>query len=143
MPIRVGYGTIISRAQFDVADVTNAGDPPLRIRLDDDVAELLGCPESAQRFNAGLISCTPVTEDRRLVEGAGRHLGVLGAKGAQNIAGADVVRGSLVRVDPDAHRILPLAQGPEIRHARKSRDLVFDMENHVVRDIFGAARSIR
>jgi len=38
---------------------------------------------------------------------------------------------------------LPLAQSPEIRDTRQSRDLVSDMKNHVIGDVLGAARPIR
>ena len=40
--IRISDGAVIHRAQLDAADVANAGDAPLGVRLDDDVAELLG-----------------------------------------------------------------------------------------------------
>jgi hypothetical protein len=72
----------------------------------------------------------------------GRDLGGLGAQGGQDLVGADVVGGGLVRIDPDAHGIVALAEQLEIGHAGQTRELVADLE-HVVRDIFRAARAIR
>ena len=101
----------------------------LGVRLDDDVAELLGRGESAECLDVDLVGPARVVEHRRLVEDAGRDLCVLSTQCAQNIAGADIVRGGLVRIDPDPHGVLPLAQNPEIRHAGQARDLVPDMKS--------------
>ena len=49
MAIRVGDGAVVRGAQLDAADVANAGDAPLGVRLHDDVAELLGRGETAKR----------------------------------------------------------------------------------------------
>ena len=141
--IRVGDRAVVHRAQFDAADVANARDAPLGIRLHDDVAELLGGGETPKRADVDLVGPARVVEDRRLVESSGRDLGVLGAQDIEDVAGADIARGSLVRIDPDPHGVLPLTQDPEIGNAGKPRDLVSDVENEVVGDVLGAAGSIR
>ncbi len=143
IPIRVGDRAVVHRAQLDAADVTNTGDASLGVRFHDDVAELLGRSEAPKRANIDLVGPARVVEDRRLVESAGGDLGVLGAQDIQDVAGADIARGSLVRVDPDSHGVLPLAQDPEIGHAGQARDLVSDVENEVVGDVLGAAGCVR
>ena len=138
--VRVSDGAVVHRAELDAADVADAGDASLFVRLDDDVAELLGRRQSAERLDVDLVG--RVGRDRRRIEHARRDLGVLRTQRAQDLAGADVVRGSLVRIDPDPHRVLALAEQLDIRHARQARDLVADLQ-HVVRHVFGAARAIR
>ena len=53
--VGIGDGAIIHRAQLDAADVANAGDAPLVVGLDDDVAELLGRGQAAERLDVDLV----------------------------------------------------------------------------------------
>ncbi len=143
MAVGISDRAIVGGPHLDAADIANAGNMPLRVRLDNDVAELFGCRQSPQRFDADLVGGARVVEDRRLVEGAGRHLGVLGAQGAEDIAGADAVGSGSIWVDPDPHGVLPLAQRPEIGDTGQARDLVADVKDHIVGDVFGAAGPVR
>src|SRR6202040_3219632 len=63
--IRVGDRAVVHRAQLDATDVANTGDPSLRVRLHDDVAELLGRGEAPKRANIDLVGPARVVEDRR------------------------------------------------------------------------------
>ena len=55
IPVGISDGAVVHRAEFDAADVTDAGDAPLVVRLDDDVAELFGRRESAERLDVDLV----------------------------------------------------------------------------------------
>src|SRR3979490_1228508 len=106
-----------------MTNVADAGDAPLEVRLHDDGTEFLGRAEATECADADLVGPTGVAENGRLVKSASRNLCVLSPQAGQDVAGADVARGGLVRVDPDAHGVLPLAQNPEVGHARQTRDL--------------------
>src|SRR3984893_14476448 len=141
--VRIRFGAIVQRAQLDMADVADAGDTTLGVRLYDDVAKLFGRGETSKCADIHLISVARVVEHRRLIEGTSRDLSVLSTQYVQDIAGADITRSGLVRIDPDPHRILPLSQNPEIRDAGQARDFVSHVENEIVGDVLRAARSIR
>ena len=80
--------------------------------------------------------------DRRRVEHASRDLGVLCAQRAHDVVGADVVGGSLVGIDPDPHGVVTFTKQLKVRDAGQPRNTVADLE-HVVGNIFGAARAVR
>ena len=112
----------------------------MSIRLNDNVAELLGRGETTKCLDVDLVG--GVGRHRRLIQNACRHLCILRAKHPQDFVGADVVGSRLVRIYPDPHGILPFTKGPELRNAREARNLISDAQ-HVVRKILSAARSIR
>src|ERR1700722_3482894 len=71
--VRVGNGAVVHRAQLDAPDVADPRDAPLWVRFDDDVAELLGRGEAAERLDVDLVG--GVARDRRLVQHTCRNLG--------------------------------------------------------------------
>ncbi len=104
--------------------------------------EFLGRGKATECANVDLVGPTSVAEHGRLVKSASRNLSVLSPQDGQDVAGADVARGRLVRIDPDAHRVLPFAQDPEVGHARQTRDLILDIQDHVIGDVFRAPGSV-
>src|ERR1700733_8752789 len=143
IPVRIPLGGEVQAVKLGMADVADTGDTSLGIRLYDDVAKLFGRGETSKCADIHLISVARVVEHRRLIEGTSRDLSVLTTQYVQNIAGADITRSGLVRIDPDPHRVLPLSQNPEIRDAGQARDFVSHVENEIVGDVLRAARSIR
>src|SRR5262249_44956199 len=101
--IHVGRAAVIRGADLDPTDVADAGHASSVVGLDDDVGELLGRGQPAERFDVDLISF--VTRGRRLVQDTGRDLKILRAQRGEHVAGGEIVGRRLVRVEPDAHRI--------------------------------------
>ena len=62
---------------------------PSIVGFDDDVGELLGRGQPAERFDVDLIGF--VTRGRRLVQDAGRDLKILGAQRREHVAGGEIV----------------------------------------------------
>src|SRR5262249_60630765 len=77
------------------------------VGFDDDVGELLGRGQPAERFDVDLISF--VARARRLVQDTGRDLKILRAQRGEHVAGGEIVGRRLVRVEPDAHCIFAAA----------------------------------
>ena len=101
--IHVGRGAVIRGADLDPADVADARHASLVVGFDDDVGELLGRGQPAERLDVDLIGL--VARDRRLVQDTGRDLQVLRAQRREHVAGIEIVGRDLVRIEPDAHRI--------------------------------------
>src|SRR5229473_406231 len=109
IPVRIPFGAVVQRAQLDMADVADAGDTTLGIRLYDDVAKLFGRGETSKRADIHLVGAARVVEHRRLIEGAGRDLGVLSTQDVQDIAGADIAFSSRVRTGPTLYPFTTLS----------------------------------
>src|SRR5215469_17548984 len=76
--VLIGRAAVIGGADLDAADVPDTGHVSLVAGLDDDVGELLGRRQPAERFDVDLIGL--VARDRRLVQNTGRDLQVLRAQ---------------------------------------------------------------
>ncbi len=90
-------------------------EPLGRIGSHDDVAELLRIGEPAQRVDLHLEG--RAGRRRRLADLAGRDLDVLLRDGLLHVDGGDAEIGELVRIEPDAHRIAPLAEDLDVADA--------------------------
>jgi len=87
-------------AQLGPADVFEVGDFPIRAGLEDELAKLLGLDQPAERAHCVLEILA--VRDRRLADLPGRHLHVLLAQNPDHVAGRQVPRLQLVRVEPNA-----------------------------------------
>ena len=92
-------------------------DLPVRRRADDDVAELLLGGQPALRVDRELER--RVGRRRRRAEHAGRHLDVLLADRADDVARRQLPRRQPVRIEPDAHAVLAGAE--DLRRRRRRR----------------------
>ena len=68
----------------------------------------------------------------RRADAAGRDLGVLLLQRGHDVAGVEALRCELDRIDPDAHRVLALAEDADLRDAGHAREVVDDVELRVV-----------
>src|SRR6516162_9395791 len=102
--VHVGRAAVIRGADLDATDIADPGHAPPVIRFEDDVGELLGRGQPAERFDIDLVGF--VTPDRRLIEDTGRDWQILCAQCRQYVAGAEVVCRNSVRIEPDAHGVL-------------------------------------
>ena len=86
----------------------------------------------------------PCVRHRRLVQHARGDLHVLrrAAPSSTSPVG-EVARRDLVRVEPDAHRIVARAEHPHVADAVQPREHVPDLQGRVVRDVELVARAVR
>ena len=80
---------------------------------------------------------------RRLVQHAGGDLDVLRAQRRDDLAGGQVARGDLLRVEPDAHRIVARAEDAHVADAVEPREHVAHLQRRVVGDVERVARAVR
>ena len=73
--------------------------------------------------------------DRLLADGARGHLHILLADGADHVAGGQIPRGDLVRVEPDAHGIIARAENPDVARAGNARQHILDLQGGVIAQI--------
>lgn len=72
---------------------------------------------------------------RLRAELAGGDLHVLLLHGAHHVGGGQATRGNLVRIEPDAHRILTGAENLHLADARQTGQLILDLQGGVVAQV--------
>ena len=100
--------------------------------LDDDVLEIL----SSTRRPLVLIASWKFGarwRRRRRAELAGRDLHVLLANRVDDVARGQAARGDLLRIEPDAHRVVAAAELLHVADAVEARQLVLDVQRDEVR----------
>ena len=112
-----------------LAGVDLHGDARLA-RLDDDVGELLGIDQPAQRVDRQLELLA--LGHRLLADLAGGDLDVLLGDGREHVDGAQSERGHLVRVEPGAEAVVALAEIGDVGHAGQPPQFVADVDRRVV-----------
>jgi hypothetical protein len=80
---------------------------------------------------------------RRGADDAGSDLGVLLADGADDVRRRHAAGGQLLRVQPDAHRIVASAEGLHRAHAGHAQQVVTHIERAVVAQVEGVAGVVR
>src|SRR5215831_10699969 len=139
--VHVGRVAVIGGADLDATDVADPGHAPPVIRFEDDVGELLGRGQPAERFDIDLVGF--VTRGWRLIEDTGRDLQILCAQSRQYVAGAEVVCRNSVRIKPDAHGVLTGALELDIADTVQAREHVLHVQGCVVRQVQSVARFVR
>ena len=86
------------------------------------------------RVLIGTWSCCPVGH-RGLANLAGRHLGVLAADGQGHVGGRHVAGGELLRINPDPHAVVALAEDPDVADPGESGDLVLDSRQGIIAEV--------
>ncbi len=74
---------------------------------------------------------------------AGGDLHVLLAHRAQHVAGGQAARGDLVRIEPQAHRVVAAAEQLRVADAGDARQLVLDVQAHVVAQVQRVVLAVR
>ena len=120
-------------AELDTADVLHAHERAVLARLDDDVLELRTSRQPARRAHAQLIHL--VGRRRRVADAAGGDLHVLLAQRADDVAGRQAARRQLVRVEPQPHRELALAEDDDVADAGHALERVAHVEVDVVAEM--------
>ena len=78
---------------------------------------------------------------RRLADLAGRHLDVLRLHGDDDVLGVQAVGRQLLRIEPEPHAVIALAEIGDVADAGQTRQLVADLDRGVVAQLqVGAAR---
>jgi hypothetical protein len=123
------------RAQLDPADVAHPHDlaAVALVGLDDDVAELLGRAEAADDVDR-VLEIEPLG-GRRLADLARRDVLALLLDDPADVRRREAERVELLRIEPDAHRILADAQHVDVADARQARQLVDQVDGRIVAEI--------
>ena len=114
---------VLLGAEIDFGDIAEANDLGggrafLDVALagfDDDVAELLGRDQAAQRAHRELELL--ILGHGRLADGAGGDLHVLAFHGVDDVGGVQAHRGHFVGIEPDAHAVFALAEVVDVADA--------------------------
>src|SRR5262249_30606588 len=122
LPRRAEFGVVYHLAEANVAAAL--------AHLDNDVPELLVRGQPALGVQDELIGLP--AGHRLLADVAGGHIDVLVPDGLDHLAGCQVQRRQLLRVEPDAHAVLPLAEERHQADAGQARQLVEDVDLGVV-----------
>ena len=120
-------------AQLDAAHVAEPDHAPLGVGLEDHLGELLGIGEPAQGRDRELEGLAG--GDRRLAELAGRDLDVLLLDRADHVRGGQVAERHLLRVEPDPHAVVALADVGDVADAVEPGQLVAKLDRRVVAQV--------
>ena len=139
--VEIAVGRVVLRRELDAGDVLEPRDAAVRVGLDDDVAELARLGEPPERLDVELIGA--LLRHRRLVHHAGSDLHVLRAQRRHHLAGGQVARCDLLRVEPDAHGIVARAEDAHVADAVEAGEHVAHLQGRVVGDVERVARAVR
>ena len=124
---------VLAGAQLDASDVLQMQHAAVGRGGDDDVAEFLFGHQPALRIHrqlkVGVLRC------RRCAHHARRDLLVLLADRARHIARGEVARRELLRIEPDAHRVIAGAEYEHLPHAGNALQRVLDVKYGVVAQV--------
>jgi hypothetical protein len=125
--------TIDTGAELDAGDVAQAHDFATRTGLDHDVAELLFVRKPPFRVDGQLQ--VDALDIRGGADHAGSGLDVLRLDRLDDVACGEPVFGSLLRIDPDPHRIVAGAIELDVADAVDPCKTVLDIEHGVIAQI--------
>ena len=124
-------GVLVLRTHLDASHVLHMQHRPVRVRPNDDRAELVSGGQAALGLDVHLKLL--VIRDRAGANAADRSLHVLGLDGADDVGWREAEARQPLGIEPDAHRVVETAEqggGPDTRRARQ---LVHDINRRVVR----------
>jgi hypothetical protein len=132
---------VVGSAHFEAADVAQAGHGAVGAALDDDVAEFFFALQAPLRIDRQLH--VHAREARRCADHAGRGLHVLAADGSHHVAGREAALRDLLRVEPDAHRVVAAAEDLHLAHAFDARERVLHVQHRVVAQVVDVVAVVR
>ena len=127
---KLDAGVVVLGSELDPSDVAHPNERAVATALHDDPLELFHLGQATLRADTQLIALG--LRHRRLTDAASRHLDVLLAQRVHNIAGRQPAAGKTVGIEPQAHRVLALAEDNDVADARDALDRVPDQEVDVV-----------
>ncbi len=129
--VEIGVRRIVEAGELGAADIL---EPHHRVRrlLDDDIGELLGIGEPAERLHRDLERARLL--DRRLVEDARGDLDVLRLQRLGDVVRRHAERLQAGGIEPDPHRIVAAAEHDDRADAIDARQRVLDLQRGVVGD---------
>ena len=132
---------VFGGTELDPGDIMQAGDLAVRTGLQDDVTEFLLGDEPA----LGVDREREVARARLwgTADRARRDLNVLLADRPDHIGPRHSARSDLVRIEPDAHRIIPAAKDQGLADTLDASDLVLDAQGGIIAEIQGVVFLIR
>ena len=120
---------------------SRTAEPALGIRAHDDVAELCRIAQAPDGIDLHLER--RACGRRRLSDLAGGDLHVLLGDRVLHVDGGDAEVGELVGIEPDSHRVAPLAENLDIADARQALERIDDLQIGVVAERHRIDRSVR
>ena len=121
---------LILGPQLDAGHVLEIGDLGVRAGFENDVGELFGFDQPAEGVHGELEVLA--LRHRRLADLPCRHLHVLLAEDADHVAGHQVPRLQLVRVEPDPHAVVLPAERENVAHALQPGQRILEMDGSVI-----------
>ncbi len=119
---------VLRGAELDAGDVAQARDVAVGAALDDDVAELLFGLQPALRVDRTAAGrCPAALGDAPTTPAAACD--VLRADLAHDVGGRQAALGDLLRIEPDAHRVVARAEQLHLADALDARQPVLDVEH--------------
>ena len=128
---RVG-GVVVERAELEPGDVLQPQHARRARGAHHDLAELLGLDQAALRGDG--VDDVLARRRRLGADAAGGVLRVLRAQRGGDVRGGDAEARHLLRVEPDAHRVVARAEDGDVGDAGQALELVDDVERGVVRE---------
>ena len=122
--IALEHGALVARPDLGAAHVFQPHDLPVGRLLQDQVVELLGRLQAALRAHGEL--------DGFALDATGRQFDVRAVERLPHVERRQVVRGQLLRIQPEAHREHLLAPDVDAAHPT---DRLEPLLEHVVRDL--------
>ncbi len=124
---------LVLGAQLGAADVLEIGDLAVGAGREDDVRELLRLDQPAEGGERVLeVLAAGYGGPAEL---PGRHLHVLLQQDPSHIAGGQVPRRQLGRVEPDAHAVILPAEGEDVPHALDAPQRVLEIDGRIVAQV--------
>ncbi|CAB3753801.1 hypothetical protein BPA30113_05478 [Burkholderia paludis] len=124
---------VLGCVELDPRDVAQARDAAVRRRLHDDVAELVFRLQAAARVHRQLQR--RAGQRRRRADHAGRDLHVLFADRLHDVLGGQPALRDLLRIEPDAHRVVARSPQLHLADALDPRQAILHVDQRVVAQV--------
>ena len=129
------------RSELDAADIAHPRHLAGIAGLDDHVLEFFDVGETAVNLD-GVLEVDAGRRRRRADLAGGDFLALL-LQRPHHVGGVEAARLQLVRIEPDAHRILAGAEDGDIADARQARKLVLEIDGRVVGEVEAVVAVVR
>ncbi len=132
---------VVARCQFHPRNVGQAHDLAIAAGLEHDAAEFGRRLQAALGIDQGQE--VAAVRHRFRTQLTGRHLHVLFAHRVEHVAGGKAACRHLVRIEPDAHRVVAAAELLRIADAGNARQFILHVQTHVVAQVQRVVLAVR